>query len=368
MEKVKKILAMRLSAMGDVSLTVPAIRAVLESNPDIEITLVTRKFFAPFFYGIPRLKLFFPDLNGRHKGFFGLFRLFKDLKKLDNFSAVIDLHRVIRTRILSELFSLTGKPAFAIDKGRKEKKYLLKTKYLRFLRHSSERYLEAFERAGLKGKIGKAPYIRSSEEVLKKAEEHLLKHSSGKDSIKIGLAPFATHKTKIWGTDKFKELITLINREHQADFYLFGGGEKEISELKQLQQFGSNIHLVAGNLNLAEEIGLVKKLDLMISMDSSNMHLAALSGIPTISIWGGTHPVFGFYALGQPAEYHIQIPASSLKCRPCSVYGAKPCIYPEPLCLERVKAADVYSTLQKFDLLKTKSVKTVPEQSVHPHS
>lgn len=355
MSGLRKILVLRLSAMGDVSLTVPAIRAVVESNPDIEITLVTRKFFAPFFYGIPRLNLFFADLNGRHKGFRGLIRLFNDLKRKDNYSFIVDLHGVIRTKVLTALFRLSGKPGYMIDKGRKEKRFLLKTKYLRYLKHSSERYLDTFIKAGLYGKLGKAPWLNSSDQVLLKAEQFLTQETRDMNAIKIGLAPFATHKPKIWGTTKFEELISLINNKHKAEFFLFGGGEKEMLELTELQKFSSNIHLVAGKLNLAEEIGLIKKLDLMISMDSSNMHLSALSGIPTISIWGGTHPVFGFFALGQPAEYHIQTPASSLECRPCSVYGGKPCIYKEPKCLEMVKAADVYSTLLRFDLLSTEN-------------
>jgi len=343
--------------MGDVSLTVPAIRAVLDANPDLQITLVTRSIFAPFFYGIPRLDLFFPDLKNRHKGLFGLIRLYRDLKKKQDFSSVIDLHGVIRTKILSTFFKLSGKPVFTIDKGRKEKKFLLKSKYLRYLKHSSVRYLDTFNKAGYKGNIGKPPYLSVSEEALKKAGSFLSQIPVNNTPILIGLAPFATHKPKIWGTDKFKELISLINREHKAEFLLFGGGEDEIAKLKELQKYSSNIHLVAGNLNLSEEIALIKNLDLMISMDSSNMHLSALSGIPTISIWGGTHPTFGFYALGQPAEYHLQIPASSLKCRPCSVYGGKPCIYPEPKCLEMLKAEEVYNSLQKFDLLKIRNKK-----------
>ncbi len=358
---VRKILALRLSAMGDVSLTVPAIRAVIEANPDIRITLVTRKFFAPFFYGIPRLDLFFPDLQSRHKGFFGLIRLYRDLKNKENFSSVIDLHGVIRTKILTVLFRLSGKLGFTINKGRKEKKFLLKSKYLRYLKHSSVRYLDTFNKAGLKGNIGKSPYLNVPDEALQKAASFLAQLSVSESSIRIGLAPFATHKPKIWGTDKFKELISLINQEHKVEYFLFGGGEEETAKLKELQKYSPNIHLVAGNLTLPEEIAVIKNLDLMISMDSSNMHLSALSGIPTVSIWGGTHPTFGFFALGQPAEYHIQTPASSLKCRPCSVFGGKPCIYQEPKCLEMVKAEDVYNSLQKFGLLKARSRRIAKE-------
>ena len=353
---VKRILVFRLSAMGDVSLTIPAIRAVIGSNADIEITVVTRKFFAPFFYGIPRVHLFFPDLNNRHKGFWGLLRLYKDLKKEADFISVIDLHGVIRTKILTTLFKLSGTDGFSIDKGRKEKKFLLITKYIRTLKHSSQRYLDTFNKAGFKGQMGKMPYLDSPDEANTKAQLFLSQRTAD-DSIKIGLAPFATHKPKMWGIDKFRELISLINKDHKVEFFLFGGGEQEINQLKALQTHSSNLHMVAGMMDLSDEIALIKKLDLMISMDSSNMHLAALSGIPTVSIWGGTHPAFGFSALGQPAEYHIQTPASSLKCRPCSVFGGKPCIYAEPKCMEMVKAGDVTSTLNKFDLIKQKGSK-----------
>jgi len=355
---MRKIIAFRLSAMGDVSLTVPAIKGVIESNPDLEITLVTRKFFAPFFYGIPRLRLFFPELKGRHKGFLGLFRLYTDLKKEGPFEAVIDLHGVIRTRIITFLFKNSGTPGSAIDKGRKEKKFLIKSKYIRTLKHTTERYLDTFTAAGFNGQIGKAPYLNISEESVAAAASYLDKKEIVSGRLKIGLAPFATLQPKVWGIQNFRELVSLINADYQVEFFLFGGGPEEIRLLKEFQQFSPNIHLVAGELKLSDELALIRKLDLMISMDSSNMHLAALSGIPTVSIWGGTHPAFGFFALGQPADYHLQTPASSLKCRPCSVFGNKPCIYPTPRCMEMVKPQDVFRTLLKFNLLKLKEKKT----------
>ena len=354
---MKKIIAFRLSAMGDVSLTVPAIKGVLAANPELEITLVTRKFFAPFFYDISRLHLVYPDLKGKHKGIPGLFRLYSDLKNSGPFEAVIDLHGVIRTRILSFLFKTSGTPGFSIDKGRKEKKFLITSKYIRTLKHTVVRYLDTFEAAGFKGQIGKVPHFNVLSEASGKAELYLKKIGITPDKMKIGLAPFATLQPKIWGIQNFKELVSLINAEHNAEFFLFGGGADETALLKQFQQYSTNIHLVAGELDLSEELALIRMLDLMISMDSSNMHLAALSGVPTVSIWGGTHPAFGFFALGQPTEYHLQTPASSLKCRPCSVFGNKPCIYPSPRCMEMVKPLDVFNKLLKFNLLKVREKK-----------
>jgi len=357
--RMKKIIAFRFSAMGDVSLTVPVIKGVLEENPDLEITFVTREFFAPFFHSIPRLNLVFPDFKGRHKGIFGLFRLYRDLQKSGPFESVVDLHGVIRTKILSYLFKISGIPGFSIDKGRKEKRFLIKSRYIRALKHTTVRYLETFAAAGFKGQVGKAPFIKVAEKSLVNAYRFLEKVHPTSDRIRIALAPFATHQPKIWGIQNFRELITLINADYEVDFFLFGGGKEEINLLKEFQSYSPNIYLAAGEMELSEELALMSTLDLMISMDSSNMHLASLSGVPTVSIWGGTHPAFGFWALGQPTEYHLQTPASSLKCRPCSVFGDKPCIYPTPRCMEMVKPQDVFEKLVKLKLLKKRATKVV---------
>jgi len=339
--------------MGDVSLTVPAITGVIEANPDLEITLVTRKFFAPFFFGIPRLRLLFPDLHGRHKGIIGLLRLYADLKKEGSYEAVIDLHGVIRTRIISFLFKNSGTSVFSIDKGRNEKKQLIRSKCIKMLKHTTERYLDVFLMAGFKGRIGKAPFLNFNKYASLKATLFIDKNNIGAGKLKIGLAPFATAPPKIWGIQKFRDLVSLIDAGHQAEYFLFGGGAEEIVLLEEFQQFSSKIHLVAGKLELSEELALISMLDLMISMDSSNMHLAALSGIPTISIWGGTHPAFGFSAIGQPTGYHIQTPVNALKCRPCSVFGNKPCIYTSTRCMDMVTPEDVYRSLCNFKLLNS---------------
>jgi ADP-heptose:LPS heptosyltransferase len=352
---MKKILVFRLSPMGDVALTVPAIRKVIEMNPEVHITLVTRPFFAPFFFGIPRVKLYFPKLEGKHKGVKGLYLLYKDLRELGPFAKVVDLHSVIRTQVVSFLFRLTGVPVYSINKGRSAKNRMIRTKKITQLTHSTKRYIDTFARAGIASKIGKAPYIDYSTEAFQSARSYFVGKLPEKGSLKIGLSPFANNAPKIWGLENFKELITLINENHKVVFFLFGGGEKEIKLLKQLEQHSENVHLVAGKFTLSEEIAMIRMLDLMIAMDSSNMHLASLSGVKTISVWGGTHPAFGFSALGQPDEYHIQPPEGLLTCRPCSVFGGKPCIYPTTRCMELIKAKDLYEKLVLLGVLNPKS-------------
>ena len=121
----KHILVIRLSAMGDVAMTVPVLRAFSLQYPEVKITVVSRPFFKPFFDDIENITFFAIDLKERHKGFLGLLRLFSDLRKL-NIDAVADLHNVLRSKVVRTLFALSGKKVAATDKGRKDKKELTK--------------------------------------------------------------------------------------------------------------------------------------------------------------------------------------------------------------------------------------------------
>ena len=125
-------------------------------------------------------------------------------------------------------------------------------------------------------------------------------------------------------------------------FFLFGGGKNEIDFFVALQKkFPQDCVVVAGQLNLSQELALMNKLDKMISVDSSNMHLAALLGIPTITLWGGTHPDVGFAPFGNQGEIKIQVPTEVLSCRPCSVYGKETCYRGDFACMTGIKAVDV---------------------------
>lgn len=93
--------------------------------------------------------------------------------------------------------------------------------------------------------------------------------------------------------------------------------------------------IAAGQLKIRQEIALMKTLDLMVCVDSSNMHLAALAGVPVLSIWGGTHPGVGFAPFAKDAGV-IQVTREELPCRPCSVFGREYCYVGGFPCLTRI--------------------------------
>ena len=89
---------------------------------------------------------------------------------------------------------------------------------------------------------------------------------------------------------------------------------------------------------MRDELILMSHLDVMVSMDSANMHLASIVGTPVVSIWGATHPFAGFMGWGQPPENAVQL---DLPCRPCSIYGNKPCLRGDYSCLKNISPDQV---------------------------
>ncbi|WP_229046607.1 glycosyltransferase family 9 protein [Chryseobacterium arthrosphaerae] len=308
-----RILAYRFSAFGDVAMTVPVFREFLEQNPGVEIIMVSRKNFEALFAGIPNVRFKGIDLDD-YKGFFGLRRLSNELIKEFNPDCIANLHDVIRTKILDKIYVRKGFKVFKIDKGKEEKEHLTDVWNLEKvqLKKTVERYADVFRDMGFRVELSNR---------LRPVSEH----KSG-----IGFAPFAQHKGKMLPLEKSYELARILAKNHTV--YFFGGGKKETETLAQWEQQIPNTKNLSGKLNLTEELNKIAELELMISMDSANMHLASLMGTRCISIWGATHPYAGFLGFGQSEEDVVQV--KDLSCRPCSVFGDKECYRGDWACLE----------------------------------
>ncbi|TKG96050.1 glycosyltransferase family 9 protein [Puteibacter caeruleilacunae] len=354
---MRHILVFRFSAMGDVALTVPVIHSIVMANPDIHITMVTRPLFEPFFRDIPNTTVITTELKGRHRGIRGLIRLYKDLNKIHKFEAVIDLHAILRTVVVSTLFRISGKTVFSIHKGRWEKFWHIRKKLQHRLKHTTQRYLDVFHKAGIKGDMQSPPFFPAIGKIRKISQRVIDLHSDNGRIALVGFAPYAKHDTKTWGKERVEELIRILTDYYQCKVLLFGGGHKEVQTLKQISNTNPAAINMSAKYDLYTEIEIISRLKLMIAMDSANMHISALTGTPTISIWGGTHPNLGFSALNQPEENSIQ-PIEKLQCRPCSVYGAKPCIYFSPRCMELITPNMVAKRIGQMNLLEIR--RTIP--------
>ena len=319
MKDPKHILVIRLSAMGDVAMTIPVLKKVQEEYPDLKITFLTRKIFVPLFKDLENVEVYQANVQGRHKGVTGLKKLAKELKDL-GIDAVADLHDVLRSNVLKVIFRYYGIPVKQIKKGRAEKKALIrkKNKVFKKLKTTHQRYADVFD--ALRFPVDVSSFEFLSKEQLSPRVRKLTGHEPKKW---LGIAPFAKHESKTYPADLMKAVLQKLQEEDHLKIFFFGGGSKEIEILKNWEGEFPNAVSVAGRVSFEEELELISNLDAMVSMDSGNGHLAANYGIPVVSLWGLTNPYAGFAPYGQPKNNSLLPDLKEYPEIPTSVYGTK---------------------------------------------
>ncbi len=327
-KKINHLLIIRLSAMGDVAMSVPVVAALRRTRPELKITILTRPFFRPFFRDVADIEFLELDPKGRHKGLRGLLRLADDIRRA-GIDGVADLHDVLRTKVVRTILRLHRIKVAVIDKGRKAKKELTRRSHKVFVPLTStiERYYITILRLGLRFYIDTHMVRKPSP-----MPESIASLAGPKEGVWVGVAPFAKHKGKIYPIPLADELIGILSRTYDKVF-IFGGGSHEQSFAEGMETRHQGVVSVIGRVNLSAEMDVISNLDAIVSMDSSAMHIASLVGTPAISVWGATHPFAGFYAFGQDPADAVQL---DLQCRPCSVYGNKPCIFGDYRCLDNI--------------------------------
>lgn len=338
-----KLLIIRFSALGDVAMTVPVIDSLARQYPQLDITVLSKPFMQPLFSGMPPNVQFRGADFREYKGLSGIIKLFRELKKV-KYDSIADLHNVLRSNILRILFWLSGTKVAHINKGRKEKKKLVRAKHkkLQQLPSSFTRYEEVFKKLGYTIK----PTFRSIFGN-KKGDYSLFQSVTGAPDGKhwIGIAPFAAHKGKVLPKQTIDELIQEAAAHEDWRIFLFGGGEVEKELLEQWAAEYPNVQSLAGKLKLHEELALMSHLEVMVCMDSANMHLGSLTNTPVVSVWGATHPYAGFMGWGQSTDNAVQ---TDLSCRPCSIFGNKPCFRGDYACLTRITSHEITKNIKRI--------------------
>lgn len=368
-------MVIRFSALGDVAMTVPVVWAVAHQYPEVRITVLSRAFARPFFENLaPNVNFMEADLKGEYRGVKGLNALYRRLTA-KQFTHVADLHSVLRSNYLRMRFNIGRFKVAHIDKHRKMRHALVdhKKKVLRQLPTSFENYAEVFAKLGfpitlnnkttdlagnsdLQAKVFHSIFppeggnleeikeclIRGARcEVRDTRSEVRGARSEVRGSEKwIGIAPFAAHRGKIYPKEQMHEVVRLLTEQFpDSRIFLFGRGKDE--DITFPQWVSEMPHCVFVSKQLAtmrQELILMSHLDVMLSMDSANMHLASLVGVPVVSVWGATHPMAGFMGWNQKADNAVQ---QDLACRPCSIYGQKPCLYGDFRCMTGIQSETI---------------------------
>lgn len=334
----RNVLIVRFSAIGDVAMTVPVIYSVARNCPDRRFILVTRSSMTSIFLNRPdNLEVVGVDLKNDYKGLKGVGRLFNELRKKYEIDALVDLHDVLRTKYMRLLARLHRMPVAAIRKDRRGKRALTRKrdKVMMPLTSSRQRYRDTFARLHFpvtETFNGLFPDRKAP------ASAYAAITAPRADGLHwIGIAPFAKHRGKIYPVEMMEQVVASLSKIEGMRIFLFGGGETEKAILGDWAEKYQGVRSLAGERHgFGVELALLSNLDAMISMDSANMHLASLVNIPVISLWGATHPYCGFKGWRQSDDNIIQLP---LTCRPCSVFGDRPCHRGDYLCLAGIRPA-----------------------------
>lgn len=326
-----EILIIRLSAIGDVAMTVPVIYSAAKANPEDSFTVLTQAFLMPVFMHRPsNVEVIGINTKASEKSLGGLLRFASALVRYD-YDLVLDLHDVLRSMIIRTMFRLKGKPVYVLDKARKERNRLTREegKELKQLRPMIDRYVDVFRKAGLK-------YQESFNSLYEKhpADLSAMQAIAGVKTGKwLGIAPFAKHRGKIYPIENMEHVVEKLSQREDLSIFLFGGRGYEEAILEQWEYQYPRVKSVVGKYSLDSELALISELDILLCMDSANMHFASLVGTRVVSIWGATHPYAGFYGYRQQPDDIIQL---DLPCRPCSVFGEKSCCRGDWACMAQI--------------------------------
>lgn len=351
--KHEHILVIRFSALGDVAMTVPVVWALTHQYPDLRVTVLSRPSSRQFFEDLaPNVNFMAADIKGEYRGMKGLNALYRRLVA-KQFTAVADLHNVLRSEYLRLRFNIGRYQVAHIDKHRKMRRQLVapnKKKVAKPLPSSFQNYLDVFARLGYPIDTEKYKFLSIFEEPEKKGNLNLLPKIIGpKPSWEqwIGIAPFAAHRGKIYPIDKMMEVLTMLSQRYpKARLFFFGRGQEEEKVFNDwTAEFPQSLFVGQHLESMYQELILMSHLDVMISMDSANMHMASLVNTPVVSIWGATHPMAGFMGWRQNPENAVQV---DLDCRPCSIYGNKPCRRGDYACLNSITPEMIVEKVNKI--------------------
>lgn len=337
-EKIKNILVIRLSSLGDVILTTPVFFNLRHRLKQAKISVLTKTQYREVFFNNPDVDEILTLENDE-----SLFHLISRLRN-QNYDLVVDLHANLRSFLIS--LGL-GVPVIRYDKENWSRSMLVY-----FKKHSPklnnmvvDRYLDKLSILGIKNPDSSTK-IYLNEDERKWATEFLAKRNIFSQDVIIGLNPGAKWQTKMWPLENWKELLALSSKS-KMKWVVFGDQKDKVFTDKIASAAASlNISLIgfAGNTTLRQLFALVARCRVLLTTDSGTMHVAQALKVPVTILLGPTVEGFGFVRVSNSQD---RILARDLSCRPCSLHGSNYCKKGDQECLAKIKAIDVFKAMKE---------------------
>lgn len=306
-----KILVIRLSSIGDIVLTTPAIRCLKLQLPDIELHFLTRKRFKDVTIANPYIdKFHYFDDN---------FNATIDEINAEQFDYIIDLHKNLRTfRLYLETDTRTRWLSY---RKLSVQKFLLTKLGINLMPgiHISQRCIKALRKLGVKDDGRGLDYFVPQEQEIKIEQDIPVSHQMGYVAIVIG----ASYYTKKLPVQKLQQLCNAI----VYPIVLVGGKEDQAEGNEISKADPVKIYNACGKFSLNESADIVRRAKMIVSHDTGFQYIACAFQKKVLAIWGGTSPkldVEPYYGSSIPPK-HQNFIVPGLSCQPCSNYGTRTC-------------------------------------------
>lgn len=323
-----KTLIVRYSQIGDVLILLPILNSLAKQYPEDEFTVLTNPKFSGIFKQMPPNISLYPMVYRKQniplRGLVHLYHRYKLLVKFflgEKYDKVAILQDGTFDVQLDKILSTKGSKVTRIDYSDFfSKKRLQKKDNLTLFKM----YLDLLSRLdyhNLNNEFDLSYYTASK-------RQNSVLQSVGLDRQKtlIGIAPFSRIDAKMYPLNKMEKVIEYYhNHREDVQIVILGGGAQEKNKADEWKERYPKIESLINRLSFDEEMTIISACKTVVSMDSANMHLAALVGTPVISIWGPGDPSLGFYPVNEKEEHVVQ---KQLSCKPCSFWGEIPCVNP----------------------------------------
>ena len=329
-EEIKKILVIKLRAIGDVLLSTPVLKNLRHNFKDAEIDFLTEPPSREIIEGNPYVdNLIIFDRGDKSLGRFLNLRC-------KNYDLVIDLFCNPRSALMTFISGARYRVGYAF-RGRGYA-YNIKLKPREEVHHNVEFNLDALRALGLEI-IDENPYLPIDESAENFAEK-FFNENDLKNKLTVALIPTGTWETKRWGLEKFAELGDIVAENFNAKILIIWGNEKEFEEAKKLLSFMTTKPIILPRTSLKQLGAILKRCSFTIANDSGPMHISAVVGTPTLGIFGPTNP----HAQGPFGEKHLWVRNEEIDCLGCNLtkcpIGNK--------CMSELKVETVYSAFLKL--------------------
>jgi lipopolysaccharide heptosyltransferase I len=341
----RKVLLIKLSAVGDVVHTIPVLNKLRRRYPAAQLDWLVTPAIAELLRHHPAITNVIEfereawSTPWRLAPFASYARLAAKLRNAD-YDLVVDMHGQFRTAALA--FATGARARIGFDRpragvwkasprnfpeqarkhawqGAREGSWLAYTHHIPVPTldlHAVDRYLNVGPILGLDREPADF-FFPIPQPAISRVDALLSARGAGRADIVV-MAPATVWETKHWGSDKFGEVAGHFLAKGFAVVLI--GSPRERAVCKDVAALAPGVIDLAGMTTLSELAELIRRSAISITNDSGPMHLAAALDRPVVSIFGPTDPIW----IG-PYHRDNAVLQAGLACSPCYLRKLKHC-------------------------------------------